>query len=513
MSIHDTKSWPYVEARRIGPKDQDIVTFETGYGPSGCPTISTWCEVYRTSLVRRAYEELYGTETRLIVFSDDKDAMRRVPDNVPNQEMLKDYIGVSLSHIPDPYGEYESFAHHNNAMLRRFLDRFDFDYEFMSSTEMYAHSLQFHCGVLYSLEVDIIRPTLGADRAETYSPFMPIDPETHHVYETKILNYSVRDALIEYINPRTGQHTIQSIYRGNCKLQWKADWAMRQVALAIDYEMCGKDLTDSVKLSSQIVRELGYTPPTTMIYEMFLDEHGKKISKSKGNGLSFDEWMKYGSGESMRYYLFQAPQRAKELSKGIVARSNDEYLRAAASYTSQTDDQKLSNAVHFIHGDQPIEDMNGVTFSLLLNLAATVAPEVPTMLWSYVERFVGFKMVPAEHPIMRDLVLCAFNYYWDVLAGNLNPRLPMESEYQAISDLLDQLYQFDATSSAIDIQTAVYAVGKDAYGKENLRDWFKMLYEVLLGQDSGPRFGEYVVMCGLDNTIKMLESKLVAQAE
>jgi lysyl-tRNA synthetase class 1 len=330
-----SKAWPYEEARKLlkrwpdGKPAAAPVIFETGYGPSGLPHIGTFNEVARTSFVRRAYEELTsGAPTRLIAFSDDLDGLRKVPDNVPNQAMLTEHLGKPLTQIPDPFGTAESFAHHNNAMLRHFLDRFGFDYEFVSATECYTTG-RFDAvirKVLYAWDaiMGVMLPTLGEDRRKTYSPVLPISPSSGRVLQVAVEVIDAEAGLIAF-DDEDGSRVRQSAFGGAAKMQWKVDWAARWAALGVDYEMAGKDLIDSVVQSGKIARALGARPPEGFNYEMFLDEKGEKISKSKGNGLSLEEWLRYGSEESLAFYIYREPRRAKSLHIGVIPRAVDEY--------------------------------------------------------------------------------------------------------------------------------------------------------------------------------------------
>jgi lysyl-tRNA synthetase class 1 len=497
----NSKAWPYVEANKVVANK--IVgrpaVFECGFGPSGLPHIGTFAEVYRTTLVRHAYEDITGNATRLIVFSDDLDALRSVPDNVPNADMLKDHIGIALSRVPDPFGKYESFAHHNNAMLREFLDRFGFDYEFVSASQMYNSGAFNDTLDLFARNYDDVRnvilPTLGPDRRATYSPFMPIDPENGRVHDT-----GVEDVCEGQMTCDSDYGLAECLYtNGGAKLQWKADWAMRWIALGVDYEMAGKDLIDSVKLSSAIVRKLGQKPPVTMIYEMFLDAEGKKISKSKGNGMTIDTWLDYGSKNGLSYYLFQSPNKAHTLHPGVIPRAEDDYMESARRLASQTSVQALGNPVVHIHHGKPLPTIPVISYSLLLNLAITAVPKSPRELWGYVEQYMPGTS-PETNPELNDLVLNVFQYYWDIRSKKLARREPEIPEIDALNALLDRYNDLEPDASEEDIQFQVYEVGKEQYGKENLRDFFAMLYETLLGQSSGPRFGVFTKMYGLDAT-------------
>ena len=512
MNYQNSKAWPYIEARKIAERDITgrAVVFETGYGPSGIPTLGTFAEVARTTMVRRAYEDLMGygrnSRTRLICFSDDADPLRRAPDNVPNKEMLKNYIGHSLTRVPDPFGKYESFAHHNNAALCHFLNRFGFDYEFVSSTEQYRSGRFNETLCLFGAHYDEVRnviiPTLGSDRRATYSPFMPIDADTGFVHSAGVKSANGNGELI-FDHPDFGQ--INSAYTsGTAKLQFKADWAMRWIALGVDYEMAGKDLIDSVKLSSVIARRLGYEPPAGMIYELFLDENGHKISKSRGNGLTIDQWLDYGSPESLMYYLFQAPSKAHKLHPGIVPKAMDDYFDARRRWPTQTPEQQLGNAATHIQ-ITGVTQPPPVSYSLLLNTAITAVPKDPAALARYVEPYIA-GLDPDSLPELNGMVTNVFSYYWDIMSHNVERRAPTDEEKAAIASLLFRLQNLPDHATAEEIQYEVYEVGKTYYTETELRQWFSMLYEVLIGQSSGPRFGHFAHLYGLAATRTLLRS-------
>ncbi len=515
MDYQSSKSWPYVEARKLAERNitDRPVLFATGYGPSGLPHIGTFAEVARTTMVRRAYEDMTGLPTRLIVFSDDMDALRKVPDNVPEQEIMRAHLGIALSAVPDPFGKYESFAAHNNAMLREFLDRFGFEYDFASSTDFYYYGAFDETLKLFASRVEdiksIILPTLGEDRRATYHPFMPVDPMTRRVYDDGVLDVQPDGSMLVQ-HPEFGP--ADCLYTGGgAKLQWKADWAMRWIALGVDYEMAGKDLIDSVKLSSAIVRRLGYTPPVNMIYEMFLDEEGRKISKSKGNGLTIDQWLRYGSQESLSYYLFRDPQKAKKLYFNLIPQAMDDYYDARGRYIGQTEAERLGNPVHHVHGGNVPADTLPVTYQLLLNIAGTASIESVEVLTGYVE-----KAFPVQNPIvadeMRAMIDYATDFHMDHRRGKLNYRGANLKEGEAFRELADEIEEAHLVSLGEDdvaitdeaIQYIVYEVGKKHFGKENLREWFKSLYQCLLGQDSGPRFGAFTTLFGVLETVDLL---------
>ena len=514
-----SKAWPFEEARRIvkrwpngKPAELGPVLFETGYGPSGLPHIGTFQEVLRTTMVRRAYEALVpGAATRLIAFSDDMDGLRKVPDNLPNAAMLRSNLGKSLTSIPDPFGTHDSFAAHNNALLRAFLDRFGFDYEFVSSTERYQSGA--FDGALrdvlrnYQPIMDVMLPTLRAERAATYSPVLPISPTSGHVLQVPVEVVDAEAGLVRFVD--SDVTVEQCIFGGGAKLQWKVDWAMRWVALSVDYEMYGKDLTDSGVQSGKIARILGGQKPEGMIYELFLDERGEKISKSKGNGLTIDQWLTYGTEESLAFYIYREPKSAKSLHPGVIARAVDEYEQFRASYAAQDVDKRLGNPVHHIHGGAVPVAGPPVTFGLLLNLVGVLGGDAtPAQLWAYLGNYVAGTSAQT-HPSLDALIGHALAYNRDYVAPTLKRRRPSAAEAGALAALDASLAALGEAASAEDIQTAVYEIGKDeAYGFESLRDWFKALYEILLGSEQGPRMGSFIALYGVANTRTLIGAAL-----
>jgi len=520
-----SKAWPFEEARKVVARMSDggaspaaagrPALFETGYGPSGLPHIGTFQEVARTTFVRRAYELLTGgAPTRLVAFSDDMDGLRKVPDNVPQQEMMRGHLGKPLTRIPDPFGTHESFAHHNNARLRSFLDGFGFEYEFLSATECYAagrfdDTLR---AILrnYDAVIDVILPTLGPERRATYSPFLPICPKTGVVLQVPMVDRDADAGTITYLDPNDGERMTVPVTGGAVKCQWKVDWAMRWVALGVDYEMAGKDLIDSVTLSSKIVRILGHRPPDGFNYELFLDANGEKISKSKGNGLSIEEWLTYASPESLSFYIYREPRKAKRLSFDVIPKSVDEYYQFLANYPGQPAEQKLGNPVFHIHGGHPPEADLPISFALLLNLVGVASSDDRDVIWGFISRYVPGAS-PATHPELDRLVGYAIAYQRDFIAPTLARRAPFDKEAGALLDLDKRLAALPGDADAEAIQFEVYEAGKAA-GFENLRDWFKGIYETLLGSAQGPRMGSFIALYGVANTRKLIAEALGAVA-
>ncbi len=509
-----SKAWPYEEARKVlkrlpsGKLDGAPVIFETGYGPSGLPHIGTFNEVLRTTMVRHAFETLSEMPTRLIAFSDDMDGLRKVPDNVPNQEMLKAYLGKPLTKIPDPFEKFESFAHHNNAMLREFLDRFGFEYEFVSSTERYSAGAFDDAlkNVLrqYQAIMDIMLPTLRKERAATYSPVLPISAKSGIVLQVPVEVVDADAGLIRFDDE--GETVTQSILGGQAKLQWKVDWAMRWVALGVDYEMYGKDLTDSGVQSGKIAQVLGGRKPEGLIYEMFLDEKGEKISKSKGNGLSLEQWLSYGTQESLAFYAYREPKSAKQLHLGVIPRAVDEYFQFRGNYAGQPIEQKLGNPVHHIHDGNVPDSVPPLTFGLLLNLVSLPGLGDKQIVWNFVRKYAP-DTSPETQPELDNLIGLAINYARDFVVPTLKRREPQGVEVDALKRLDAELAALPANASGENIQNIVYEIGKTG-GFENLRDWFKALYETLLGSSAGPRMGSFIALYGVENSRKLIGEAL-----
>jgi len=515
---HVSKAWPFEEARKVLsrikriPQPTGPIIFETGYGPSGLPHIGTFGEVARTTMVRHAFRVLTEDKvpTRLICFSDDMDGLRKVPDNIPNKEMVTQHLGKPLTQVPDPFGEHPSFGQHNNARLKAFLDTFGFDYEFLSATQCYT-SGRFDATLLKVLEHydeirDVILPTLGPERRATYSPFLPISPATGKVLQVPIVDRDVAAGTILFKDPDSGKLTQVPATRGHCKLQWKADWAMRWAALGVDYEMAGKDLIDSVRLSGRICRILGRQQPEGFNYELFLDENGEKISKSRGNGLTIEEWLTYASPESLALYMYQSPRKAKRLHFDVIPRAVDEYVGHLAAYPKEEQAAKLINPVWHVHDGAPPQAELPISFALLLNLASASNSEDAEVLWGFIRRYTP-DATPEGHPLLDELVGYAIRYFHDFVKPSKAYRAPTEKERAALADLDAHLAALPEKVLAEEIQSEVYAVGK-AHAFEPLREWFQALYQVLLGQTQGPRFGSFVELYGVPETRALIAKAL-----
>ena len=509
------KAWPFEEARkvlaRVGGKvpEKGYVLFETGYGPSGLPHIGTFGEVLRTTMVRRAFEMISDIPTKLIAFSDDMDGLRKVPTNLPNQEMLAEYLNKPLTQVPDPFGTHDSFGAHNNARLCAFLDDFGFDYDFKSSTECYKSGM-FDDALLTMLQryekiQSIMLPTLGEERRKTYSPFLPVCEETGDVLQVAVLETNPEAGTIVY-EREDGKKVETLVTGGRCKLQWKPDWAMRWYALDVDYEMSGKDLSESVKVSNKITRALGGRPPENLTYELFLDDKGEKISKSKGNGLSMEEWLRYAPPESLSLFMYGKPKTAKRLYFDVIPKAVDEYFSHAKNCAAQEPAKQLENPTFHIHGGVPADQEMPLTFSILLNLASVCNTEDKSVLWGFVSRYVP-GATAENNPGLDNLIGYAIRYYTDFVKPTKAYRAPEDIDRAALEDLKARLEALDADADGEAIQTAVYEVGK-SHAYENLRDWFKACYQILLGQDQGPRMGSFIGLYGVEETITLIDRAL-----
>ena len=508
-------AWPFQEAKRLIKRMQRVkkegpVIFETGYGPSGLPHIGTFQEVARTTMVRRAYELLTGEETKLISFSDDMDGFRKVPPNVPNQGMMEQYLQKPLTKVPDPFSdEYPSFAHHNNARLRAFLDQFGFDYEFMSSTEQYE-SGAFDTMLMRMLEkyddvMNVILPTIGDERKQTYSPFLPISPKTGRVLYVPMLERDAKEGTVVY-EDEDGEKIKTSITGGAVKLQWKADWAGRWFALGVDYEMAGEDLTESTKLSSRIVKALGGTPPEGFNYQLFLDEQGKKISKTKGNGITIDEWLTYASPESLALYVFQSPKKAKKLHFDVIPKAVDEYWAFIEKYKAQEGAKALDNPAFHVHEGKPPADTPPVSFAILLNLVSASGSADEDVLRGFIRKYRP-DASEAEIVATDGMITFAGRYFDEFIKPHKKFRTPTETERAALEMLSARLKDLGDDQSEDDYQTAVFDAGK-AQNYENIREWFKGLYEVVFGQSEGPRMGAFTKIFGANSVAKLIDEAL-----
>jgi len=514
-NLDKTNAWPFVEAKKIlqekktSIEKKGKITLQTGYGPSGLPHIGTFGEVARTSMIVNALNHLTNLPKEIITFSDDMDGLRKIPNNVPNQEILNQNLHKPLTSVPDPFKKYNSFGEHNNEMLKNFLNKFKFEYNFKSSTSLYKSGF-FNSALQIILEnyqgiMDIIIPTLGKERQKTYSPFLPICPETGIVLEIPVLEILKDKSKIIFDN--NGKKLESSILDGNCKLQWKVDWAMRWHALDVDFEMYGKDLIESAILSSKIIKLMGKNNPSGFAYELFLDEKGEKISKSKGNGITIDQWLEYASPESLSLFMYQNPKRAKKLYKEIVPKAVDEYLDFIEKGKTQNELQLLMNPVWHVHNGKMPKEKIIMTFSMLLNLVETSNADTKELLWKFVKKY-NKNIVENEHSIFDNLISYAIKYFNDVIKLRKKYKKPNEDEKKALEALIKALESCNDKMAPEDIQTQIYSVGKENGYKENLRDWFKLIYEVVFGVENGPRMGFFISFFGVNETKQLIKDKI-----
>lgn len=517
----NAKAWPFAEARNLlerfkkTPPKKGYALFETGYGPSGLPHLGTFQEVARTCMVMRAFQEISDIPVKLFCVSDDMDGMRKIPENLPQQEMLAEHLHKPLTQVPDPFGTYESFGHHMNAKLNEFLDHFGFDYEFKSASQLYRNgtfdeALKKACE-RYDAIMKVMLPTLGEERQATYSPFLPVSPTTGRVLYVPMKEVDKENHTITFDDEDGAEVTIP-VTGGQCKLQWKPDFGMRWAALEVDFEMYGKDHLVNGKIYSAICRILGGNPPEQFSYELFLDEKGTKISKSKGNGLTIDEWLTYAPRESLAYYLYQSPKKAKRLYFDVIPKAVDEYRQQLAAYARQDETQRLENPVWHIHAGNPPEvELADISFALLLNLASVCNPEDKSVLWAYISQYAPGAMAE-KYPALDALAGYAVRYYHDFVKPTKQYRAPNDKERAALGYLVELLKDSsqpeEGQSQADFLMSKVYTVGREHYGKEHMRDWFKASYEVLLGQEQGPRMGGFIALYGVDETIALIEKAL-----
>ena len=514
-NLDKTNAWPFVEAKKLLRERKTYIekkgkiTLQTGYGPSGLPHIGTFGEVARTSMLVNALNQISDTPKEIITFSDDMDGLRKIPDNVPDREILKKNLHKPLTQVPDPFKKFKSFGEHNNEMLKIFLDKFNFNYTFKSSTQLYKSGFFNETLQLilknYKGIMEIIIPTLGKERQKTYSPFLPICPDTGQVLEIPILEV-IRDQS-KIIFDNNGKKLEASILDGNCKLQWKVDWAMRWYALEVDFEMYGKDLIESAILSTKIVNLLGKKNPSGFAYELFLDEKGEKISKSKGNGITIDQWLEYSSPESLSLFMYQNPKRAKKLYKEIVPKAVDEYLDCIEKGKKQNDLQLLMNPAWHVHNGKIPDEEIIMSFSMLLNLVEASNADSKELLWKFVKKYKK-DINENNYPIFDKLVGYAIKYFNDVIKKNKKYKKPNEKEKKALDSLVKTLDNCNDEMSPEDIQTLIYSTGKENGYEKNLRDWFKLIYEVIFGDENGPRMGFFISFFGVNETKQILKNKI-----
>ena len=506
------KSWPFNEAKKIVKRfeknnTKDKIIFETGYGPSGLPHIGTFGEVLRTNMVRFCYEKLTGKETELIAFSDDMDGFRKVPDNIPNKEKLSDYLDYPLTSVPDPFELFNSFGEHNNSKLKDFLNRFNLPFSFQSSTDAYKSGL-FNETIKkiiknYDEIINVVLPTLGEERRKSYSPFFPISEITGKILQVPIEEINNEEFSVSYYED--GVLKSKSVLDGNCKLQWKVDWAMRWAAFGVDYEMCGKDLTESYTLSSKICKIIGSKPPENLIYELFLDENAEKISKSKGNGISIDDWLKYSIEESLAMFMYQRPTTAKKLYFDVIPKNTDEYLSHVNKLES--DDLNPDNPAWHIHKDENPSYKSKINYSLILNIISVCKSEDSNVIFGLIKNYQS-NFSKAETDLINRMIDCGINYFRDFIQPNLNFKIPNSEELIILKEVVSKLKEVESSADADEFQTAIFSVGKNSIYRENIKEFFKLIYQVFFGQENGPRLGSFTKIYTKDKTLELFNSKL-----
>ena len=513
--IQSTSSWPFTEIRKLLKDRKEIInkknkiTFQTGYGPSGLPHIGTFGEVARTTMMINALNHIQKIDQELITFSDDMDGLRKVPENIPNDKILKENLGKPLTDIPDPFKKFKSYGEHNNEMLKAFLNKFNFKFTFKSSTENYKQGI-FNNSLMRVMEkyediMNIVLPTLGKERQKTYCPFLPICPKTGKVLEIPLLEMDKKSGKVIFNN--NGEKLNTSILDGKCKLQWKVDWAMRWFTFDVDFEMYGKDLTESAILSNKICRSLGKTPPNGFAYELFLDEKGEKISKSKGNGISIEQWLRYASPESLSLYMYPNPKRAKKLYSEVVPKTVDEYLSNIEKFSMQKEKDQILNPVWHVHNGKPPNEKIVMPFSMLLNLVGSSNAKTKNVLWKFINKFHK-EIDPKNYKILDQLTSYAINYFTDEVEPKKKFKKPNLDEKKALENLIIVLKKTEQKTPAEEIQTLIYTVGKENGYDNNLRDWFKLIYQVCFGEENGPRMGFFISFFGIKETIDLMEKKL-----
>ena len=512
-----SKAWPFEEARRVlkryekAPPEKGYVLFETGYGPSGLPHIGTFGEVLRTTMIKRAFEEISDIPTKLVCFSDDLDGMRKVPGNVPQREMLAEHMHRPLTDVPDPFGEFESFGHHNNAMLRRFLDTFGFEYEFISARDFYR-SGQFDTVLKLAVErydevMKVMLKSLREERQQTYSIFLPIHPDTGRVLYVPMKKVDAETHMITF-DDEEGREWTLPVTGGNVKLQWKPDFGARWAALGVDFEMYGKEHATNTAIYDRICEILGGRKPEHFSYELFLDEHGQKISKSSGNGISIDEWLTYASTESLSYFMYLKPKTAKRMHFDVIPKAVDEYHQQLRAYADQDEKAQLNNPVWHIHGGDVPQSNMIVPFSMLLNLAGVANAEAKDQLWGFIRRYAP-EASPETHPDLDAAAGYAVRYYNDFVKPAKVYRAPTDLEREALEELRAGLAAWEGPADPEELQSLVFACGRERF--DPLRDWFRALYEVLLGASQGPRFGGFIALYGIGETIALIDRGLAGE--
>ncbi len=513
--------WPYEEARRLAERvssypPERAVIFESGFGPSGLPHLGTMGEVLRPAYVQHAFQVLgqvleeadsssaaYRRPSRLVVFIDDMDGLRKVPESIPNREASAAFLGQPVSRIPDPFGEcHPSFAAHMIALLEKFLEPVEVSYELMRSSEMYA-SGRFDDALKLILEkhaeiIRIVTPTLREENRAGWSPVMPLCPACGQINSTLVTAYHPERATVEFSCERSfgGSHGCgfrgeQSVLGGKAKVQWKVDWALRWYMLSVDYELYGKDLIDSARLSGQILRLLGGRPPLGFAFEMYLDEEGHKVSKSIGRGVGVEQWRRYAPIEVLKYFLILNPRRARKLFLESIPQYTDEYLDALRAWGAADRRARRNSPLEFVLQSQSARRFNStLSFGLVMNLVAALGSSERELIWRYLVHYDPAIEGDADTmKLTRELMECALNFYRDFIEPAKFHYTPSDGEREQLRALSAWLAQ-NGEAGAEDIEKAIYELGRQHYDKPG--KIFPLLYRVILGQERGPRLGAFI---------------------
>ena len=525
--------WPYEEARKVAERVARYeagrpAIFQSGFGPSGMPHLGTMAELLRPSYVRKAFERLAQSGSieparpaRLIVFIDDMDGLRKVPENIPNRETTSFHLGEPVSRIPDPFGDcHPSFSEHMLSLLEKFLAPVEIEFELIKSTEMYG-SGQFDEALKLILArhqqiIEIIAPTLREENRAGWSPVMPVCPSCGQVNSTLVTGYHPERASVEFSCEKNiggskscGFKGEQSVLGGKAKVGWKVDWALRWYALKVDYELYGKDLIDSARLSGQILKVLGGKPPLGFPFEMFLDEEGHKVSKSVGRGVTVDQWTRYAPIEVLKYFLLVNPRRARKLFLEAIPQYVDDYLDALRAYAAAPENERGNLPIDLvIQRTTPRRFDSELTFGMIMNLVSALGTGDRDLIWNYL---TGYDPRIAGNPdterMGKTLMECALNVYADFIEPTKKRYLPEANERDQLRALMEFLVG-NSGATAEEIEKKIYDLGRENYDKPG--KIFPLLYRVLLGQERGPRLGAFIKLATPQRMIEILNNSLAS---
>src|SRR5215472_770932 len=495
-------AWPHEEARRLQERIRDYpperpVIFESGFGPSGLPHLGTMCEVLRPAYVRKAFAMLEPARaSRLIVFIDDMDGLRKVPENVRRREELGQFLGVPVSHIPDPFGCCASFADHMIGLLREFLAPVEVAYELRRSADMYRNG-EFDEGLKRILArhgeiVAIVTPTLREENRPGWSPLMPLCPRCGKTIERAVTAYHPDRGTIEFTCERSAAETAgcgwsgeQTVFRGH-----------------------GKALTDSARLSAAILRVLGGRAPLGFPFEMFLDDEGHKVSKSIGRGVTVEQWERYAPIEVLKFFLLTNPRRARKLFLATIPQYVDEYLDALREYAAAPNQEARHNSplVFVLQERSPRRFDSQLTFSMIMNLVPAVGAVQRDYLWEYLKRYDPAIENDADTKALAlTLMQSAENFYQDFIEPTKKPYIPNAAERPQLAAIVDWL-RANPAASAEEIEKRVYDFGRQYYDKPG--KIFPLLYRAILAQERGPRLGAFIRLATPAQVAQLLDSAM-----